>query len=113
MDLKLLQRLIRIMKRGELTELEIDEKETGVHLRLRRGGDAPPPPMHVVRRPRPADLPRRHPPPGSARRGRREAAGHPITSPMVGTFYFLRAGRRAVRQVGARIKRSLSASSRR
>jgi acetyl-CoA carboxylase biotin carboxyl carrier protein len=91
MDLKLLQRLIKIMKRGELTELEIDEKETGVHLRLRRGSEAPPPQVHVVQsgpvglQAAPATAPLLGAAPASP--GAPAAAGHTISSPMVGTFY--------------------------
>ncbi|MFN0008272.1 MAG: acetyl-CoA carboxylase biotin carboxyl carrier protein [Planctomycetota bacterium] len=94
MDLKLLQRLIRIMKRGELTELEIDEKETGVHLRLRRGSEAPAPQVHVLQGGavgvHPASAAGPHLGAGSGSPAIPAApatAGHTITSPMVGTFY--------------------------
>ena len=108
MDLKLLQRLIRIMKRGELTELEIEEKESGLRLRLRRGGEAPATQVHLLQgaaasgqavpsAPAPASGPVTTP--------AEAPAGHTIASPMVGTFY--RASSPEAEpfvQVGTRIK---------
>ena len=43
MDLKLIHRLIRMMERGEVSELEIDDEQAGLRIRLRRGalGEAP------------------------------------------------------------------------
>jgi len=90
MDLKLLQRLIRIMKQGELTELEIEEKEPGLRLRLRRGVEAPAPQFHLLPGPavggtapsagaQPAGTP--------AAQAAPAPGGHTISSPMVGTFY--------------------------
>ena len=90
MDLKLLQRLIRIMKRGELTELEIDEQETGLRLRLRRGGEAPATQVHLVQGGAvgaAAPAPGPHAGPAAAPAAQAAAAGHTISSPMVGTFY--------------------------
>lgn len=93
MDLKLLQRLIRIMKRGELTELEIDEKETGVRLRLRRGGETSGPQVHLLQG---AAVGVQAASTGpligaggvpSAVPAAASPAGHTISSPMVGTFY--------------------------
>jgi acetyl-CoA carboxylase biotin carboxyl carrier protein len=90
MDLKLLQRLIRIMKRGELTELEVEEKETGLRLRLRRGGEAPATQVHLLQGhavggPAPSAAP---PAGGTPAAQAAPAAGsHTISSPMVGTFY--------------------------
>jgi acetyl-CoA carboxylase biotin carboxyl carrier protein len=94
MDLKLLQRLIRIMKRSELTELEVDDKPSGLRVHLSRGGVAPPPAplLHVMQAPAPVG-----PAPSSfsgavpvqpaARAAPETPVGHAITSPMVGTFY--------------------------
>jgi len=93
MDLKLLQRLIRIMKRGELTELEIDEKESGVHLRLRRGGESPAPQVHVLQggavgvQAAPAAPLLGAGGAAPATQAAPAATGHTISSPMVGTFY--------------------------
>jgi acetyl-CoA carboxylase biotin carboxyl carrier protein len=90
MDLKLLQRLIRIMKRGELTELEVEEKESGLRLRLRRGGEAPATQVHLVQSGAGgAALPLASPAGGAAAApgAPERPAGHTIASPMVGTFY--------------------------
>ena len=90
MDLKLLQRLIRIMERGELTELEIDEKESGLRLRLRRGGEAPATSVHLVQGAAagvPPPVPVHPTGPAAAPAPHATPAGHTITSPMVGTFY--------------------------
>jgi len=108
MDLKLLHRLIRIMKKGDLQELEVEDKEGGIKVRLSRGKEAPPPPMvHVVQ----AAGAQGHaaPAPTAASPGAEAAAarpaGHPITSPMVGTFYRSSApDAEPFVQVGARIK---------
>jgi acetyl-CoA carboxylase biotin carboxyl carrier protein len=111
MDLKLLQRLIRIMKRGELTELEIDEKDSGLRLRLRRGGEAPPAQIHLLSG---ASVGGQStlPAPGVAPAGAPVApaaperpAGHTIASPMVGTFYRASSpDAEPFAQVGTRIK---------
>jgi acetyl-CoA carboxylase biotin carboxyl carrier protein len=90
MDLKLLQRLIRIMKRGELTELEIEEKDSGLRLRLRRGGEAPAAQVHLLQgAPVGGSMPAPGPHPGAAPAASAAPAraGHTISSPMVGTFY--------------------------
>jgi len=90
MDLKLLQRLIRIMKRGELTELEIEEKDSGLRLRLRRGGEAPATQVHLLQgAPVGGSMPAPGPHPGAAPAASAAPAraGHTISSPMVGTFY--------------------------
>ena len=94
MDLKLLQRLIRIMKRSELTELEVEDPESGLRVHLARRIEAPAqaPLVHLVQGGAgPAAAPSGAPgaaaaepaPKGEAAR----AAGHTIASPMVGTFY--------------------------
>jgi len=94
MDLKLIQRLVRLMKRAEVTELEIDDANAGVRVRLKRGsveagqapvvqvmqgaGGAPVTAAGVPVMPVGQVLPAEAPPP---------PAGHQLTSPLVGTFY--------------------------
>ena len=39
MDLNLLRKLVRLMDRGELTELEIEDKNEGLKVHLRRAGE--------------------------------------------------------------------------
>src|SRR5262245_34084859 len=101
MDLKLIQRLIQVMKKGGLFELELEDQKEGLRVRLKRGGEGPAagPLVHLMHPPGAA-----HPaaaPAGSgaglspaAGAGGGAAAGapgaergHTITSPMVGTFY--------------------------
>ncbi|MDF1729500.1 MAG: hypothetical protein P1U53_17290, partial [Sulfitobacter sp.] len=94
MDLKLIRNLVRLMERGELSELEIDDQKAGMRLHLKRGvkSDSLGPVMMV--------------PPGASMAPMQDAAGAApvpvapsteeggrpagvieITSPMVGTFY--------------------------
>jgi acetyl-CoA carboxylase biotin carboxyl carrier protein len=96
MDLNLLRKLVRLMDRGELTELEIEDKNEGLKVHLRRaeeptmasptvqvlgGGGVPAAPMPVaggapapsLSDPSMGD----GPPPGTVE----------FASPMVGTFY--------------------------
>ncbi|MCA9001897.1 MAG: acetyl-CoA carboxylase biotin carboxyl carrier protein [Planctomycetes bacterium] len=95
MDLKLIRNLVRLMERGELSELEIDDQKAGMRLHLKRGRAAsesmgpvmmvPPAgsmaPMHEMAAPAPA--PAAH----ALEEGGRPAGVVEITSPMVGTFY--------------------------
>ena len=98
MDLSEIRKLVRLMQRAELTELEIDDSNTGlrVHLKRRRGGGeedegAPRTLQPVVQlvpgagaaapgvpaAPAPVALAEAGPPPGTIT----------FDSPMVGTFY--------------------------
>lgn len=92
MDLKLIRNLVRLMERGELTELEIDDERAGLRLHLKRGqegGGGQPGPVVMV--PGAAAAPMHQAPPAQVGEG---AAPAPvldgvieIPSPMVGTFY--------------------------
>ena len=95
MDLNLLRKLVRLMDRGDLTELEIDDKNEGFKVHLRRageptmsnptvqvlgGGGVPAAPMAMGAAPAVADAGAPvsdGPPPGTVE----------FASPMVGTFY--------------------------
>ena len=91
MDLKLIRNLVRIMERGDVNEIEIDDHASGLRVKLKRGeggmasGPAPVvvmPGGHAFERPDVGLAPELEPPP----------AEHPadvveIHSPMVGTFY--------------------------
>ena len=98
MDVKLIQRLIKLMKDGELFELELEDDQAGTRLRLKRGRpEAPPAPqsgvVHVLHggpvaapvadaagAPKAASAP--------VEAGKPEVPkGVTINSPMVGTFY--------------------------
>ncbi|MBL6721693.1 MAG: acetyl-CoA carboxylase biotin carboxyl carrier protein [Planctomycetes bacterium] len=102
MDLKLIRNLIRLMERGEVTELEIEDEKAGLSVRLQRGPQAGSGPQVVMvpgsahphgAAPAPAaSAPAGSAPPtgaeGAAAAGADRAEGLiEITSPMVGTFY--------------------------
>jgi acetyl-CoA carboxylase biotin carboxyl carrier protein len=94
MDLKLLQKLIRIMKSGDLTEIEVEDKQDGLRIHLSRRGETPPPTplLHVVQAtsgaaPQPAAFPGGATAEVAAAAVPAKPVGHTITSPMVGTFY--------------------------
>lgn len=93
MELKWIQRLIRLMEKGEVSELEIDDEQNGLRIRLRRGAAAAPPaptPMVGIL-PAPAvasaPMPVAAPAPGPAAPAGRRSGLLEIKSPMVGTFY--------------------------
>jgi acetyl-CoA carboxylase biotin carboxyl carrier protein len=96
MDLRLIQRLVRIMQKGEITDLELDDSNAGTHLRMKRGPAEPPPSsapvVHVSSGAAPAAaLSAPAPAPAAAGPDAPEAPaqaqGTPFNSPMVGTFY--------------------------
>ena len=96
LDLKLVSRLVRIMQRGDVTELELDDSKSGVRVRLQRGSRellaAGPPVVHML--PSGAPLPALAPAPAAEAAAASSggppsalAGTVPFTSPMVGTFY--------------------------
>ncbi|MEE2941066.1 MAG: acetyl-CoA carboxylase biotin carboxyl carrier protein [Planctomycetota bacterium] len=97
MDLKLIRNLVRIMERGEVDELEIEDDKAGLRVHLRRGpsgGYAAPSVMMMQGGQAPAspvgDAPLSGGDAGgsSATDAPARAAGvEEITSPMIGTFY--------------------------
>lgn len=96
MDLKLIRNLIRVMERGEVTELEIDDEKAGFRVHLKRGPGAlshgpvvmvpgsatPMAPMQAMPGPSAAPVGEAADPAAPSTEGLVE-----ITSPMVGTFY--------------------------
>ncbi|MBK7876600.1 MAG: acetyl-CoA carboxylase biotin carboxyl carrier protein [Planctomycetes bacterium] len=98
MDLKIVQKLIQMMERGGVHELELVDPKEGIELRLKRGADpAPAPPMPYVQwmhsgaPPAMPMAPAAAPAPsgggGQAAAAPAAPQGTTITSPMVGTFY--------------------------
>jgi acetyl-CoA carboxylase biotin carboxyl carrier protein len=99
MDLKLIQRLIAMMKRGGVAELDIEDKESGLKVKLTRegAGGSTSPLVQVIggggvsagyAPTGPAMTPSA--PAGGAAdapAAPKELSGQPIPSPMVGTFY--------------------------
>ena len=87
MDLKLIRNLVRIMERGEVSELEIDDQKSGLRIQLKRGQSAPAATGPVVMVPgtsAPVGLPLVGDEDALADR---EEGLEEIASPMVGTFY--------------------------
>jgi len=97
MDLKQIQKLIKLMTDGEVHELEIEDEKSGTKLRLKRGAPVvqaqAAPMVHVMHG---GGLPMGHAPqlaaapaPGApaAAPAAEKKAGTVIPSPMVGTFY--------------------------
>jgi acetyl-CoA carboxylase biotin carboxyl carrier protein len=95
MDLKLIQRLIAMMRRGGLAELDLEDAQSGVKVRLKREGHPPAPMVQVVGggagggqvAPMMAGGMAATAPASAATPPVKEVVGTPIQSPMVGTFY--------------------------
>lgn len=92
MDLKLIRNLVRIMDRGEVSELEIDDEKAGLRIHLKRGDHATPG-HSVVMMPgtgatseAPSSAPAA-PLDDAPLDAGRDPNLEEITSPMVGTFY--------------------------
>ncbi|MEL6428812.1 MAG: acetyl-CoA carboxylase biotin carboxyl carrier protein [Planctomycetota bacterium] len=96
MDLKLIRNLVRIMERGEVDELEIEDDKAGLRVHLRRGpsGGYGAPPVMMMQGGAPAAAPAAAASAaggddfGAAPAAPARAAGvEEILSPMIGTFY--------------------------
>ena len=95
MDFKLIQRLAQLMQKTELTELELDDAQSGSRLRLERGSKVAPgvsPVLHLTHAGAPLAAPAAAPASGGGEPAPAAPAGPPpgtktIPSPMVGTFY--------------------------
>ncbi len=95
MDLKLIRNLVRLMERGELSELEIDDQKAGLRVHLKRGTSSGPvgpvvmvpPAAHAGPMPDMLGMAPMMPQAPAAEEGGRPAGVIEITSPMVGTFY--------------------------
>jgi acetyl-CoA carboxylase biotin carboxyl carrier protein len=97
MDLKLIRNLVRIMERGEVDELEIEDDKAGLRVHLRRGpsGSYAQPSVMMMpgaTAPGPAPSGGTGLPSGSGEGTSTEAPARAagmeeVTSPMIGTFY--------------------------
>ncbi|MEZ6013726.1 MAG: acetyl-CoA carboxylase biotin carboxyl carrier protein [Planctomycetota bacterium] len=98
MDLKLIRNLVRIMERGEVDEIEIDDEKAGLRVHLRRGAGPGAGSPQIVMMPggaygAPPALPLAGAPGlggdglDSGSSGARPKGVEEITSPMIGTFY--------------------------
>ena len=84
MDIRKVKKLIELLEQSDISELEIHEGEESVRISRNHHSAAPAAPVHAVyAAPPPAE------PPAAPAAPAKEAQpeGHPITSPMVGTFY--------------------------
>jgi acetyl-CoA carboxylase biotin carboxyl carrier protein len=97
MDIRWLQRLARLMQQAELSDLEVEDKNEGVRVRLQRGSREAPaaaPVVHVTQAATPAPVSAPAAPVALASPEHAAAAPsgpppgtQPFVSPMVGTFY--------------------------
>ncbi len=98
MDVKWIQRLVQIMRGGEVVELELDDPRTGTHLVLKRQGQAPlaqPQLISYAPAPAPVAMQAGSPALAAVQAPAQESAppvpaaskGEVFASPMVGTFY--------------------------
>src|SRR5690606_23341350 len=104
MDIKLIRRLVRLMTGGKISELEIDDTQNGLRVRLKsaaaEGSGQGSPVVYHMQGHMPAVMPGAGggmaSPGGAQGAGGAQDAGagaaaasnlHPITSPLVGTFY--------------------------
>jgi acetyl-CoA carboxylase biotin carboxyl carrier protein len=81
MDIRKVKKLMELLEQSGMAEIEIHEGEESV--RISRYGEAPtiaPAPVTPVIMPPPVEASTQTP-------AKKESNGHPITSPMVGTFY--------------------------
>ncbi|MCZ6596491.1 MAG: hypothetical protein O7B99_02515, partial [Planctomycetota bacterium] len=93
MDLALIRKLVRLMERAELTELEVDDQQSGVRVHLKRAGrddgnSSLPPVVQVL----PGGVSNAPVGSGAGIAEGPAAAGAPVDtvtfkSPLVGTFY--------------------------
>ncbi len=90
MDLKLIRNLVRIMERGEVDELEIEDDKAGLRVHLRRGPSgsyAQPSVMMMPGATAPGPAPSGSGEGTSTEAPARAAGMEEVTSPMIGTFY--------------------------
>jgi acetyl-CoA carboxylase biotin carboxyl carrier protein len=97
MDLKLIERLVRIMQRGEITDLEVDDSKEGLRVRIQRGprpSNSNAPVVHVTHGGAAPAAPAVAAPALAAAQAADAGAPagpppgtEPFLSPMVGTFY--------------------------
>ena len=108
MDIRKIKKLIELLERSEVDEIEVHEGEESV--RIRRSPPAvmavPAPGLAYPAAPAPPPAPRAPAPPeASTDAAEPEMAGHAVTSPMVGTFFAASSpGSRPFVSVGQRIE---------
>ena len=91
MDFKLIQKLVALMERGKLAELEVEDKESGLKVRLKSESSVQPqaqaaPVVHMLHGGAPA-MASAATAQGGGEPAKPAREGKTINSPMVGTFY--------------------------
>ncbi|GAB3340532.1 acetyl-CoA carboxylase biotin carboxyl carrier protein [Chromohalobacter beijerinckii] len=88
MDIRKVKKLIELLEESNISEIEIQEGEESVRISRHTGGFSAPP---AAQAPAPAVAPAPAAPSVAAapeaEAAPAEPSGHPVTSPMVGTFY--------------------------
>ncbi|MCK0746582.1 acetyl-CoA carboxylase biotin carboxyl carrier protein [Chromohalobacter nigrandesensis] len=111
MDIRKVKKLIELLEESNISEIEIQEGEESVRISRHTGGFSAPP---AAQAPAPAAAPAPAPAaPSAAAAPEAESetvpaqpSGHPVTSPMVGTFYRSPApGAKAFVEVGQSVKK--------
>lgn len=95
MQIRLIQRLVALMQKGDVSELELEDSTAGLRVRLRRGPQPPVggvPVVHVTQAGAALPVPVQAAAPAAAvpeaaAPSAPAPAGKPFPSPMVGTFY--------------------------
>ena len=94
MEIQLIRKLVRLMTGGDLSELEVEDKESGLRVHLKRGGESSSgAPLVNVMQGGQAAAPQQAlsgPSAASGAAGTDDpdlSAGTPFKSPLVGTFY--------------------------
>lgn len=95
MEIQLIRKLVRLMSGGDLSELEVEDKDSGLRVHLKRGGEAPAGvPMVNVMQGGASGAPAAGMPVPAAAAGAPAQGGNeelptgtPFPSPLVGTFY--------------------------
>ena len=90
MDLNKLKKLIEMVEKSDIDELELTEDDSSIRIRRRSAPPEAPPAYQVLTAPAPAPAPTvaAAPAPAEASPAEDDANGnHVIASPMVGTFY--------------------------
>ena len=109
MDIRKIKKLIELLERSEVDEIEVHEGEESVRIRRSPPVVMPVPGLSYPAAPAPSPAPRAAaapaPPEASADAAEPEMAGHAVTSPMVGTFFAASSpGSRPFVSVGQRIE---------
>ncbi|WP_280562359.1 MULTISPECIES: acetyl-CoA carboxylase biotin carboxyl carrier protein [unclassified Chromohalobacter] len=109
MDIRKVKKLIELLEESNISEIEIQEGEESVRISRHTGGFSAPPAAEApapVAAPAPAPAAPSEAAAPAAEAAPTQPSGHPVTSPMVGTFYRSPApGAKAFVEVGQSVKK--------